>query len=214
MGYRLQMSAEIHDWLAGLRDSDPPAALLAGQALTALAEEGGGLGPPLVISPPDRPGPEELIEEAWDQDTGRDGTEGEDPGPPVAGAAARLRDITGQVERETGQQAPAEAEGLHDLRPGAPGDSDIRILFAVEPPGTALLIAVLEGRDAVREHYRDAVALSAEVLQRVRAGQDPEAVTHAFGDPRSFLDEFFPGRADEVSQGAAALVAANRPPPR
>ena len=213
MGYRLQMSAEIHDWLAGLRDSDPPAALLAGQALTALAEEGGGLGPPLVISPPDRPGPEELIEEAWDQDTGRDGTEGEDPGPPVAGAAARLRDITGQVERETGQQAPAEAEGLHDLRPGAPGDSDIRILFAVEPPGTALLIAVLEGRDAVREHYRDAVALSAEVLQRVRAGQDPEAVTHAFGDPRSFLDEFFPGRADEVSQGAAALVAANRPRP-
>ena len=33
-------------------------------------------------------------------------------------------------------------------------------------------------------------------------------------EPRSFLDEFFPGRADEVSQGAAALVAANRPPPR
>ena len=26
MGYRLQMSAEIRDWLAELRDSDPPAA--------------------------------------------------------------------------------------------------------------------------------------------------------------------------------------------
>ena len=25
-GYRLQMSGEIHDWLAGLRGSDPPAA--------------------------------------------------------------------------------------------------------------------------------------------------------------------------------------------
>jgi len=315
MGYRLRMSAEIHDWLADLRDSDPPAALLAGRALTALAEEGGGLGPPLVISPPDRPQPEELlgaldrryqawleslrgmrsrvadeamqrrdierqitelesqaageltaahdriaelrqrltsvikaeeqlttesqrlqaqadafrvrkevlkaaytaaraeylIEEAWSQDTGHDGIEREDSGPPVAGAAARLRDITGQVERETGQQA--SAEDLHDLRPGAPGDSDFRILFAVEPPGTALLIAVLEGRDAVRDHYRDAVALSAEVLQRVRAGQDPEAVAHAFGDTRSFLDEFFPGRADEVSQGAADLVAANRPRP-
>ena len=48
MGYRLQMSAEIRDWLADLRDTDPPAALLAGQALAALAEEGEGLGPPLV----------------------------------------------------------------------------------------------------------------------------------------------------------------------
>jgi hypothetical protein len=48
MGYRLQMAAEIRDWLADLRDSDPPAALLAGQALAALAEEGDSLGPPLV----------------------------------------------------------------------------------------------------------------------------------------------------------------------
>jgi hypothetical protein len=40
MGYRLQMSTEIHDRLADLRDSAPPAALLAGQALAALAEEG------------------------------------------------------------------------------------------------------------------------------------------------------------------------------
>ncbi len=28
MSYRLQMSAEIRDWLADLRDSDPPAAVL------------------------------------------------------------------------------------------------------------------------------------------------------------------------------------------
>jgi Helix-turn-helix len=332
MGYRLQMSAEIHDWLADLRDSDPPAGLLVGRALTALAEEGGGLGPPLVISPADRPRPEELlgaldrryqawleslqvmrrrvadvatlrkdierqitelqslratleeqrwraldagqaeapaqtadelaaahdlmaglrplltgvikaedrltaasqrqqaqvdafrvrkevlkaaydaaraeylIEEALDQDSER-----EDPALPVIGAAARLRDITGQMEREIGPQAPAG--DLLDLRPGAPGDSDIRILFAVEPPGTALLIAVLEGRDAVRDNYREAVVLSAGVLRRVRAGQAPEAVAHAFADSRSFLGEFFPGRADEVSLGAAALVAANRPRP-
>ena len=46
-----------------------------------------------------------------------------------------------------------------ELRPGAPADSDIRILFAVEPPGTALLIAVLEGRDAVQDHYREAVRI-------------------------------------------------------
>ena len=43
MGYRLQMSQEIHDWLAGLRDSDPPA-MLVGQALTVLAAEVAPLG--------------------------------------------------------------------------------------------------------------------------------------------------------------------------
>jgi len=299
MGYRLQMSAEIHDWLADLRDSDPPAALLAGQALTALAEEGGGLGPPLVIPPADRLRPEELpgaLERryrAWleslqgmrrqladtvtlRRDIERQITElqalpaaaaddltaelqrlltgavnaeeqltaasqrrqmqadafrarkealkaayeaaramylieEEDPGSPPAGAAARLQDVIGQMEREIGQQG--SAEGLLDLRPGAPGDSGIRILFAVEPPGTALLIAVLEGHDAVRDNYREAVALSAGVLRRVRAGQAPEALAHAFGGTRSFLDEFFPGRADEIRRGAAALVAANRARP-
>ena len=37
MGYRLQMSVEIYDWLAELRGSDPSAAVLAAQALAALA---------------------------------------------------------------------------------------------------------------------------------------------------------------------------------
>ena len=54
MGYRLQMSAEIYDWLAELRGSDPPAAALAAQALAALAADGDRLGPPLV--PPWRAG--------------------------------------------------------------------------------------------------------------------------------------------------------------
>lgn len=313
MGYRLQMSAEIHDWLADLRGTDPPAAMLVGQALTALAEEGDGLAPPLVISLADWPRPEELpealeacyvawlesmgvmrhqvaeattlrkdierqlaelqaasesapaqdqvaelqrlltgvieteekltaasldqqtrasafrtrkevlkaaytaaraeylIEQAWDQDVGDSALQQEEAGSPVLGAAARLREVTREMERELRRQVPADR--LRELRPGAPGDSGIRILFAVEPAGTALLIAVLEGRDAVRDHYREAVFRSAEVLRRVQAGQDAEAAAHAFGDARSFLDEFFPGQADEVSAGAAALVAANRPRP-
>ena len=45
MGYRLKMSAEIYGWLAELRDSDPPTAILAAQALTALADSGDRLGP-------------------------------------------------------------------------------------------------------------------------------------------------------------------------
>ena len=310
MGYRLQMSAEIRGWLADLRDSDPSAALLAGQALAALAEEGEGLGSPLVC-PADQPGPEDLqgaldrhyqawlesltgmrrrvadaatlrrdieqqiaelqspaagqagqlaelrrlltgvteaeqrltvasqreqaradafrtrkevlkaaytaaraeylIEEAAGQHTGDEGIGSAELSALTAGASDRLRDVTAEIERELGHQAPAG--GLLDLRPGAPRDSGIRILFAVEPPGTALLIAVLEGQDAVRDDYPEAVWLSAEVLQRVRAGQAPEAVAHAFAGTRSFLEEFFPGQADEVMRSAAALIAANRPRP-
>jgi DNA-binding XRE family transcriptional regulator len=338
MGYRLQMSGEVHDWLADLRDSDPPAAILVGQALTAVGEENGVLRPPLVISLADSPGPagplealdrayqkrldsqqilrrrvadvatlrrdierqiadlqslqvtpeeqhqsplgadlaeeavptaaeraaagdliaelkrllpgvikagqqltetsrqrqmqadafrtrketlkavygaaraEQLIEQAWGQGQGQGrgdgGVEHEDSGSPVAGATARLQEITDQIEQELRRQVPAE--DLMELRPGAPGDSGIRILFAIEPPGTALLIAVLEGHDTVRDHYRDAATLSAAVLQRVRAGQDPEATAHTFGDTQSFLDEFFPGSAEEVRSGATALAARNR----
>jgi DNA-binding XRE family transcriptional regulator len=113
-----------------------------------------------------------------------------------------------QIEREL--RPPISAGGLMELRPGAPGHSDIRILFAVEPPGTALLIAVLEGRDAVEERRGEAVELSAEVLRRVRAGQAPEAAAQAFDDVPSFLDEFFPGGADDVEAAGAALAARNR----
>jgi len=57
-------------------------------------------------------------------------------GPALSGPAARLDEIIGQIEQELDLEAPAE--GLMELRPGAPADSDIRILFAVEPPGTAV----------------------------------------------------------------------------
>ena len=66
MGYRLKMSAEIYDWLAELRDSDPPTAILAAQALTALADNGDRLGPPLVTAVAPRLPPDEL-ESALDQ---------------------------------------------------------------------------------------------------------------------------------------------------
>ena len=49
-GYVLRMSGEIHDWLAGLRDSNPRAARRVAQTLAALMEEGTGLGDPLVVS--------------------------------------------------------------------------------------------------------------------------------------------------------------------
>ena len=144
---------------------------------------------------------EQLIELAQDAD--EDAVRQDDP---AGAAAARLDEITGQIEQELDLEAPAE--GLMELRPGAPADSGIHILFAVEPPGTALLIAVLEGGDAVRDHYREAVLLASGVLQEARArpsGQAAEAAVHTFGDAQSFLEEFFPGRADELRQYPASL---------
>jgi len=120
-----------------------------------------------------------------------DGGPEEDSGEAIGTAQARLlRDVIAQMERELGQQAwPA---GLLELRPGAP-DASVRILFAIEPPGTALLIAVLEGLEAVQDQYGEALLLSADMLHQVRAGQAPEAAEHAYDDMRSFLEELYPG---------------------
>jgi hypothetical protein len=249
MGYRLQLSAEFHDWLAELRDSDPPTAVLAAQALSALSAEGDRLGPPLVAELPARLEPAELlsaldrryqawlesqqvlrrqvadaartgsgeplaevlraeqfIEEAQHQEAQHQEAQHQEAGAPgnQDDAAARLDEIIGQIEQEVGWPPP---EGLLELRPGAPGEHTLRILFAVEPPGTALLIAVLEGPDAVREHYGEAVLLASEVLRTVRAGPaGPAEPTYA--DARSFLAEFFPARVDELLAAATALVSA------
>jgi hypothetical protein len=114
----------------------------------------------------------------------------EDPDEATGTADARLvRDATTQMERESGQQA--WPQGLMELRPvAADGDTSIRILFAVEPPGTILLIAVLDGSEIVEDQRREAILLSADMLRRVRAGQAPEAAAHGYDDTRQFLEEF------------------------
>ena len=142
-----------------------------------------------------------------------------DPGA-AAEAAGRLRDVAAEIRQELGRQPLPD--GLLELRPATPaapatpatpavpGDGDIRLIFGLEPPGTALMIAVLEGREAARDQYRDAVLLSADVLLEARAGQAPEASARAYDDTRSLAEEFFPGQAAEVEDGAAALAARNR----
>ncbi len=127
---------------------------------------------------------------------------------PDTQAVSRLRDVTAEIRRELGRQPLPE--GLLELRPGAPGDGEIRLIFGFEPPGTALLIAVLEGREAARDQYREAVLLSADVLLEARAGQVPEVRALGYDDPRALAEEFFPGQVAEVEAGAAALAARNR----
>jgi hypothetical protein len=330
-GYVLRMSGEIHDWLADLRGSDPPAAIRVGQALAALMSEGASLGAPLVVCPASSQQPADqretldksyqeslerleivrrrevdadtLVKDLQDQvaelesaqakledlhrhalDAGRPseaeqaagtlaaakqqmaearqllpgviearyrlgkatqrlqarvdafrvrrevlkasyaaaqgsllareaiGASGladddgdrhqEDCGDAISEARARLRDVTAEIERELAQEI--WPEGLMELRPGAAGDSDIRILFAVEPPGTALLIAVLEGLEAVTDQYWEAVMAAADMLQRVKAGQAPEAAACAYDDPRSFLEEFYPGNAGDTGADSSS----------
>jgi hypothetical protein len=108
-----------------------------------------------------------------------------------AATAARLASLTAQMERELGQQGGLG--GLLELWPGAPVRADIRILFAVEPPGVALLVAVLEGPDVVEDRFSEAVLVSADVLRRVRAGQAPEAAEHRYDSTRTLTQEFYPG---------------------
>jgi hypothetical protein len=112
-------------------------------------------------------------------------------GEALSAAEARLlRDGIAQMEQELGQQP--WPEGLMELRPGTPGGTGIRILFAIEPPGTALLIAVLDGPEAIQDQRLEAILLSADMLSRVRAGQAPEAAAHGYPGIRSFLAEFYP----------------------
>jgi hypothetical protein len=113
--------------------------------------------------------------------------------------------IIAQMERELGQQA--WPQGLMELRPAGPDDTTVRILFAVEPPGTALLIAVLDGPEAVKNRRSEAILLSADMPRRVRAGQAPEAVACGYANTRSFLEEFYPGDADGSGDAGAGPAA-------
>jgi len=113
-----------------------------------------------------------------------------DDAEPGSGMEAHLRDAVAKMERELGQQG--SPDGLMELRPGAPGDIGVRVLFAAEPQGTALLLSAIEGSEAVKDHYGQAIVLSADILRRVRAGQEPEASARGYPDARSFLDEFQP----------------------
>ncbi|MGH3164490.1 MAG: hypothetical protein ACRDN0_01180, partial [Trebonia sp.] len=123
----------------------------------------------------------------------------EDTGETISQARAALADATAQMERELGQEG--WPQGLMELRPGAPVHSDIRILFAVEPPATALLIAVLEGTEAVESRFPEAVLAAADMLRRVRAGQAPEATAHGYDDSRSFLEELYPANVGDGGRG-------------
>lgn len=63
---RVELVAEVRAWLGGLRVSDPVAAGFVDDALSALADEGAALGPPLVVAV-ESPGDPEAGLDDWYQ---------------------------------------------------------------------------------------------------------------------------------------------------
>jgi hypothetical protein len=123
---------------------------------------------------------------------GEDGARKDGDSQEIRAAEARCAEIVAQMERELG--AGPWPEGLMELRPGAPEDSDARIFFAIEPPGAALLLAVLQGPEAVADRGAEALVASADLLRRARAGQAPEAATQTYEGVKQFLAEFRPSQ--------------------
>ncbi len=140
-------------------------------------------------------------EEDQNADTGQEGVT-------VELAASQVREIAAEIEREL--RRVSGSQDLMELRPDGARGSHVGFIFAIEPPGTALLISVVEAGRTDRQLLAEAVTVSADVLRQVRAGQDPQAAEWVFADAQPLLSEFFPGTADEVRAGAAALVATTR----
>lgn len=108
----------------------------------------------------------------------------------IRAAEASCAEAVARMERELG--AEPWPEGLMELRPGAPERGDARIFFAFEPPGAVLLLAVLQGPEAVADRYAEALMASADLLRRARGGQAPEAATQTYQGAKPFLAEFGP----------------------
>lgn len=119
------------------------------------------------------------------------------------------------VRQPTGQHDKASASGGQVLQLHAdPLGADVRILFAIEPPGTATLLAVLEGETVIRAQLGEAIGLASDLLTEIREdGWSPDAEDTAasgpeFAEPATFLAECFPSEAGAVQQRAAAIAAA------
>jgi hypothetical protein len=110
--------------------------------------------------------------------------------------------------------SPSLAAGLLEMR-ADPLGGDIRLLFAMEPPDTATVLAVLEGEGAVRVHREKALGLASDLLTEIRSGEWPPALAAGaaeteltFDDAAAFLDRFFAGSADVIRHRAAARANA------
>ncbi len=141
----------------------------------------------------------------------------------VAGASAEanellheIRDLTPPWQDTSGttdQDDIHPPAGMMELRPGAPGNVRVGLLFVVEARDTAVLVAWVEHPDGAPDEYREAIPTAIARLAAAHPRPPAVAVLPAAFisyDADSFLDEFFPGEETEVEIGAGALAARNR----
>jgi DNA-binding XRE family transcriptional regulator len=103
--------------------------------------------------------------------------------------------------------------GMMELRPGAPYDVEVGLLFVVEPADTAAVVAWVAGPGGPLAEYEEVTPVAAGRLAAARSAPPAAAASAAdflAYDTESFLDEFFPGAETEVEVGAAALAARSR----
>jgi hypothetical protein len=121
---------------------------------------------------------------------------GDPLGPVQADIAALLERVRRLDEALGGAPGrPSAAPGLLELRPGAPRNLGVRILAAIEPPGTAVLLAVLDGDEAVAGRRDEAIRAASALLADLRAGREqPAAGGCQAADAAALLAEFLTAR--------------------
>jgi hypothetical protein len=135
----------------------------------------------------------------------------------VAEHAARtlrqILDIAGSGTDEGRQPASAVVDVL-ELRADALG-RDVRLLLAIEPADAVMLLAVLDGEDAIAEHRAQAIELAGHLLADIQAGDWPPAdalsatdLEMTFADSATFLARFFPADTGAIAERADALSVA------
>src|SRR5215469_3167687 len=102
--------------------------------------------------------------------------------------------------------------GMMELRPGAPDDVEVGLLFVAEPADTAAMVAWVDDPGGTLAAYQEVIPVAVGRLAAARSAPPAEASAADLVayDTESFLDEFFPGAATEVEVGAAALAARSR----
>ncbi len=129
-----------------------------------------------------------------------------------------LQEIRDLAPISQGGSAPTDRDGvppppgMMELRPGAPGNVRVGLLFVAEPQDTAVLLACVEDPGGSPEEYQEVMRIATARLAIAQSARPPTASPGAFisYDAESFLDEFFPGEETEVEIGAGALAARNR----
>jgi hypothetical protein len=134
---------------------------------------------------------------------------GDSSGHPVPGAGDAPTGPSADASAGPADAPGVAAAGLLEVASGTAG-SVMRLLCAVEPPGSLSLLAAITGRDAILEHREAAITLASELLAEIRAdGWPPEIGQQEYADSAAFARQFFAGSATALWSRAGELALAS-----